>query len=302
MIKIGTRESDLAVFQARKVKQKLEALGFEAKLVIVKSEGDKDLITPLYEMGVQGIFTKTLDTALLNQHIDLAVHSLKDVPIQIAHGLCQAAVLPRDSPKDILVYKDNLDFLHNTTLSATIATSSLRRRAQWWHRYPQHQVENLRGNVNTRLKKLEIADWQGAIFAAAGLERLDLRPENSIDLDWMLPAPAQGAIAVFCRQTDTDSIKICNSFNDTSTALCTQIERQFLKTLMGGCSAPIGALATLEGSNMTFKGCVLSLDGREKLAIERTILLEDMGNFAQDCASELLKKGADKFIKNNNFK
>jgi hydroxymethylbilane synthase len=187
LLRIGTRDSQLAVWQASLVQQQLAVNGIESELIYIKSEGDIDLITPLYEMGVQGVFTKTLDAALLNNRIDIAVHSMKDLPTQLAQGLRQAAVLPRASHKDILVYKGEgqilLDTLgyHPTNLSheqwlthsepthlLTIATSSVRRKAQWLNRYPQHRIENLRGNVNTRLQKLQESKWNGAIFAGAG--------------------------------------------------------------------------------------------------------------------------------------
>ena len=196
VIRIGTRESQLAVRQATQVKDLLSQHGFTADLVYIKSEGDIDLKTPLYEMGVQGIFTRSLDIALLNNRIDIAVHSLKDVPTQLPKGIVTAAVLKRASYKDIVVYKGELpaalgewgNSAGNSPL--TIATSSIRRKAQWLNRYPNDSIENLRGNVNTRLQKLADSHWNGAIFAAAGLERIGLRPAQSIDLNWMLPAPA----------------------------------------------------------------------------------------------------------------
>ena len=242
-VKIGTRESELAVWQATHVQALLKQNSVDSQLVFIKSEGDINTVTPLYELGVQGVFTKALDAALLNDRIDLAVHSMKDVPTQPATGIRQAAVLKRASYKDILVFKgDRKSVEDELTLSPTtiyhspftIATSSIRRKAQWLHRYPGHQVEGIRGNVNTRLRKLKEADWNGVIFAAAGLERIDLRPENSIDLDWMVPAPAQGAITVSCRSTDHYSFNACRPLNDEATSICTKIERDFLRALLGG--------------------------------------------------------------------
>src|SRR6476469_5739000 len=213
-LRIGTRESQLAVWQATLVQNLLKESGVASELVYIKSEGDLDTVTPLYQLGVQGVFTKTLDAALLNKRIDLAVHSMKDVPTLLAHGIQQAAVLKRASYKDIFVYKIDANFLKDPYSTATIATSSIRRKAQWLHLFPKHQFENLRGNVNTRLRKVEENDWAGAIFAAAGLERINLRPQNSVDLDWMLPAPAQGAITIVCRDDDTFSLDVCNLLND----------------------------------------------------------------------------------------
>jgi hydroxymethylbilane synthase len=295
-IRIGTRDSQLAVWQASMVKQQLEAAGHPAELVFIKSEGDIDLVTPLYAIGVQGVFTRTLDAAMLSDRIDLAVHSMKDVPVQMARGICLAAILPRATAKDLLVYKGIPDFLENPAGIATIATSSLRRKAQWLHRFPNHQVENLRGNVNTRLKKVEDSDWNGAIFAAAGLDRIGVRPAHTIELDWMVPAPAQGAILVVRREEDVDLLKACESFHDAGTAACVHIEREFLSKLMGGCSTPVGARATINGWSLHFKGNVCSLDGKTSLTEEITVPLEEAAEIGQKAAEALLKRGAGALI------
>ncbi len=295
VIRIGTRESQLAVWQATQVQQLLAENNFQSELVYIKSEGDIDLHTPLYEMGVQGIFTRSLDIALLTDKIDIAVHSMKDVPTQLPKGIVQSAVLERASYKDLFVFNestakvngewsivnkdpDNFERLftfHHSPLTIdhspfTIATSSIRRKAQWLNRYPHHLIENLRGNVNTRLRKVSESNWQGAIFAAAGLERIGLRPQNSIELDWMLPAPAQGAIMVVCRDADDFCLDACQHFNHSHTALCTKIERDFLRILLGGCSTPISALAQVKNDSIIFKGNILSVDGKEKVEVEMT--------------------------------
>ena len=289
-MRIGTRESQLAVWQATQVKELLEKEGFSAELVFIKSEGDLDLKTPLYEMGVQGIFTRSLDIALLNNKIDIAVHSMKDVPTQLPEDVRQAAVLPRGPVRDLLVYKTDLHFL-DSSAPVQIATSSVRRRAQWLHKYPTHQLHNLRGNVNTRLRKLSEENWDAAIFAQAGLERISIRPEKSIVLDWMLPAPAQGAILVACRADDETSYLACQSLNDPDTALCTKIERDFLRTLLGGCSTPISALAEIEDGDVYFAGELLSLDGRQKVAIEKILPVELAATIGKTAAEELLDNG-----------
>jgi hydroxymethylbilane synthase len=304
VIRIGTRESQLAVWQATQVQNLLAQHGFAAELIYIKSEGDIDLKTPLYEMGVQGIFTRSLDIALLTGRIDIAVHSMKDVPTQLPKGIITAAVLKRASYKDLLVYKGELpEILSEERNSAshspltidhsplTIATSSIRRKAQWLNRYPHHTIDNLRGNVNTRLKKLAESHWNGAIFAAAGLERIGLRPEGSIELDWMLPAPAQGAIVVVCRENDKYAFDACQLFNDEHTALCTAIERDFLRALLGGCSTPISALASIVNGQVHFEGNILSLDGKEKATIEKTITINNSNNLGSIAAKELLANG-----------
>lgn len=294
IIRIGTRESQLAVWQATRVQELLAQHGAESEVVYIKSEGDIDLKTPLYEIGVQGIFTRSLDIALLNDRIDIAVHSQKDVPTQLPEGIVTCAVLKRHSYKDLLVYKGDVPSLLTQDAPLTIATSSIRRRAQWLNKYPLHNLENLRGNVNTRLKKLEEADWHGAIFAAAGLERINLRPAQSMELDWMLPAPAQGAIAVVCRENDMVAQESCRPFNDEATALCTKIERDFLRALLGGCSTPISALAQIEDDKIFFQGNILSPDGKEKAAIEKILPKEEGRDAGKKLAEELLKNGGRK--------
>ncbi|HEY1017522.1 MAG TPA: hydroxymethylbilane synthase [Sediminibacterium sp.] len=315
-LRIGTRDSQLAVWQATLVQQELRQRGVDAELIYIKSDGDIDLVTPLYELGVQGIFTKTLDAALLSNRIDIAVHSMKDVPTQLAKGLQQAAVLPRASYKDILVYKgdkdallDSLGFANGIWSAAgkknplpthhsplTIATSSVRRKAQWLNRYPDHILDNLRGNVNTRLRKLEESHWNGAIFAGAGLERIKLRPENSIDLDWMLPAPSQGAIMIACRANDTASFEAVQPLNDEHTAICTRIEKDFLRVLMGGCTTPISALAVIRNDKLLFRGNVLSLDGQQKAEIESEVPLSKVNGLGERSALSLLENGGEKII------
>jgi hydroxymethylbilane synthase len=296
-IKIGTRESELAVWQANLVKELLSKNNINAELVYVKSEGDIDLVTPLYAMGVQGVFTRTLDAALLNDRIDIAVHSMKDVPTQLPEGIRQAAILKRASYKDILVYQGEGEEIKSKVKNADskmcIATSSIRRKAQWLHRYPDHTIENLRGNVNTRLRKVvENIHWDGAIFAAAGLERINLRPDNSVELDWMLPAPAQGAIMVVCRSNDQFSFDGCRHFNDEETALCTKIERDFLSTLMGGCSTPISALAKMTDGGIRLNGNICSADGKKIIKIEKKVKVEDALELGIIAGKELLKDPA----------
>lgn len=292
IIRIGTRESQLAVWQANEVKRLLKLQGFEAELIYIKSEGDIDLKTPLYEMGVQGVFTRSLDLALLNNRIDLAVHSMKDVPTVLPIGLTQAAVLARASQKDLFVFKNNTNFLDDFSSSAVIATSSIRRKSQWLNRYPNHTIENIRGNVNTRLQKLQDQNWEGAIFAAAGLERIGVRPENSIDLNWMLPAPAQGAIMLVSRTDDNYILEACATINHPSTAMCTKIERDFLKTLLGGCSTPISAFAEIKDDHIFFKGNILSLDGKDKADIEMFEPIEmSTQDFGFKAAQKLLNNG-----------
>lgn len=294
IIRIGTRDSELALWQATTVQQKLEVLGYDTVLVPTKSIGDQVLDKPLYELGVTGIFTKTLDVALLNNEIDIAVHSMKDVPTQLPKGIVQAAVLKRANTHDILVHK-GLGFL-DVDRPATIATGSLRRKAQWLHRYPDHKVVDLRGNVNTRLIKLIENDWQGAIFAQAGLERIKLLPKDALLLDWMVPAPAQGAMVVAAKEEDAFSITALANLNDKNTEITTTIEREFLRTLEGGCTAPIGALAMIKDQSVHFEGVLFSLDGKQRIGVKKEAKLSEAKGLGQVCAQEVLKKGGDKLM------
>ena len=268
-IRIGTRDSELALWQAKTVQNQLKILGYPTEIVSTKSHGDIELSKPLYEMGVTGIFTKALDIALLNGEIDIAVHSMKDVPTALPEGIVVGAVLKRGNPHDVLVYKGDLSFLEAEI--ATIATSSLRRKAQWLHRYPHHKIENLRGNVNTRLQKLTDNPWNGAIFAAAGLERINKLPKKHLVLDWMLPAPAQGAIVVVVREDNVALQKKLLPLHDDYTYIATQLERDFLRALEGGCTAPIGAFAEFKDDKLYFKGGLWSEDGKEASVIDEVL-------------------------------
>lgn len=292
-IRIGTRDSELALWQANTVKSKLEALGYKTELLPVKSTGDLNLDQPLYEMGITGIFTKTLDVAMVRNQIDIAVHSMKDVPTRLPHGIIQGAVLPRANVSDILIHK-GLEFLSG---DGTIATGSLRRKAQWLNRYPHHQVENLRGNVNTRLQKLEDNDWNGAVFAAAGLERINLKPENFINLDWMIPAPAQGAMLIVAKENDEFCKETVAKLNDEHTEVCVEIEREFLQVLEGGCTAPIGALATIKEETVEFTGALFSLDGKIKLEEKASFSLKNYKNQGKKAAKSILSNGGKELMR-----
>jgi hydroxymethylbilane synthase len=296
IIRIGTRDSELALWQAHTVEKKLNDLGYKTQIIAVKSQGDILLDKPLYELGITGIFTKTLDIAMINGEIDIAVHSMKDVPTALPKGIVQAAVLERANSLDILVHKGNLDFLNE---SATIATGSLRRQAQWLNKYPNHKVVDLRGNVNTRMQKLNDNDWSGAVFAAAGLERINLKPGNYINLDWMIPAPAQGAMVVVAMEKDNFSLDALTQLNDIETEIVTYIERQFLRTLEGGCTAPIGALVQYneEEDTLHFQGALFSLDGKVKMEIDKTVPIEEWKKLGFNMAKEILENGGAELMK-----
>lgn len=292
VIRIGTRDSELALWQAKTVQKALEQTGHQTELVPVKSTGDLNLDQPLYEMGITGIFTKTLDVAMIKGDVDIAVHSMKDVPTALPKGIVEGAVMKRANTLDILVHKGT-EFLEG---EGKIATGSLRRKAQWLNRYPKHEVTDLRGNVNTRLQKLEDNEWNGAIFAAAGLERIEVLPENYINLNWMLPAPAQGAMLIVAMENDDYCRKALSALNHEESQICVHIEREFLRTLEGGCTAPIGALAKVMDGNIHFKGALFSLDGTQKFETEKIVPVGEHNQLGKNAALEMLNSGADKLM------
>ncbi len=293
VIRIGTRDSELALWQAVTVEKKLNDLGYKTEIIAVKSQGDILLDKPLYELGITGIFTKTLDIAMINGSVDIAVHSMKDVPTALPKGIVQAAVLERANVFDILVHKGSVAFLET---NATIATGSLRRQAQWLNKYPHHNLVDLRGNVNTRMQKLQDNSWNGAIFAAAGLERINLKPESYLNLDWMIPAPAQGAMVVVAMGNDNYCLDAVSELNDIEAEVCTHIERQFLKTLEGGCTAPIGAIATIVEDDIVFKGALFSLDGSQKIAVEKIVPIPEWKKLGFYSAKEVLENGGQQIM------
>lgn len=307
MIRIGTRDSKLAVWQAEMVAAALASTGTPTEIVFIKTEGDLVLDTPLPLMGGKGVFTKALDEALLAGRIDIAVHSHKDIPTQMPAGLIIAAVFKREDPRDVLVLRQGHplsapEFMYQDDAQGVIATSSIRRSGQWLHRFPQHQTTDIRGNVQTRLRKLDSSTWDGAIFAAAGLKRLGLEDRISAYLDWMIPAPAQGAVAVMARKADMHVFDALEAHHDVETGLCVQSERACLRRLEGGCSAPIGVYVkkSADGSVFELKASVLSPDGVVNLEAQFKAPAKDpesivrMGTHAADT---LLKDGAGALLK-----
>ncbi|MEX0594269.1 MAG: hydroxymethylbilane synthase [Balneolaceae bacterium] len=295
-LRIGTRDSELAMWQATHVAALLNADGKETELHPIKSEGDLDLSTPLGEMGGKGVFTKALDLALLDGTIDLAVHSFKDLPTQQPHPLAVAAVLEREDPADVLVAPNGDSFIEDSDVPAVIATSSHRRKAQWLHRFPSHEVVPIRGNVQTRLGKIESEKRDGAIFAAAGLLRVGLEKVITRHLDWMVPAPAQGALAVMVREEDREIGSIVERLDDADTRLCTETEREVLTRLEAGCSAPLGAYAWLEGEELVLHAVVLTLDGSLQYDLEMRAPAVDPNRLGFRMADALLEQGAHELM------
>mgnify|MGYP002814273889 CR=1 FL=1 len=284
----------LALWQANHVADKLQIEGYSTELVLIQSEGDKVLDKPLPLMGGKGIFTKALDDALHNGEIDIAVHSFKDIPTELPEGIALGAVLERENPADVIVCRKGIDFLNKET--AIVATSSNRRKSQWLQRYPKHKMVDIRGNVGTRIQKLKDSNWDAAIFAAAGLIRLNLEHEIGQSLDWMLHAPAQGAVAVVYPDGDEAIFNCLQGLNHLETAACTLAERDFLNELSGGCSAPVGAKVHIEEGEMHFHGVVLDTEGKEKIEIELSKSLEEAQGIGREAAQLAIAQGADDLI------
>ncbi len=293
MIRIGTRNSPLAMWQAKEVEQKLQNLGYETVLVPVLSSGDKNLNQPLYSLGITGVFTKDLDVALLNNEIDIAVHSLKDVPTILPQNIEVSAVLERDFPQDVLVRKSSSK--NKDLAELKIATSSLRRRAFWSEKFPNTQFSDIRGNVQTRLKKLEEGDFDATIFSLAGIKRMEMELEFEM-LDFMISAPSQGVVAISSRVDDVETKAILQKINHKTTQICVEIERNFLRTLEGGCTAPIGAIAVFEENKIKFSGRLNSLDGSKTINVVEEFEYDDSENYGKKFAEFVLENGGKEMM------
>ena len=292
-LKIGTRNSPLALWQAYEVESKLKTLGFETEIVPIISSGDKNLNQPLYALGITGVFTKDLDIALLNKEIDIAVHSLKDVPTQLPHNIQISAVLERDFPEDVLVRNDDSEPLDIEVLK--IATSSLRRRAFWLKEYPETEFADIRGNVQTRLKKLDDGIANATIFSLAGIKRMNLDITYE-QIPFLLQAPSQGVVAI-ASLSDNDKLnERLKTISHKETEICVTIEREFLKTLEGGCTAPIGAKAEMLDGQIRFIGRLCSLDGKNCIETDEIFDWNDSENFGEKIALKVLENGGKELM------
>lgn len=299
MIRIGSRGSALALWQSRHVRALLQQAhpGLEIDIEIINTIGDKILDVPLAKIGDKGLFTKELDRALLDERVDFAVHSLKDVPTRIEPGLVLAAVSEREDSSDALITAPSAPTsLEELPSGARIGTSSLRRRAQLLARRPDLQVLDLRGNVDTRLAQVAGGKYDAIILALAGLKRLGFGDRVSQVLggsDW-LPAVGQGALGIICRANDADTQSVLAMLNDDATARAVQAERAFLRELEGGCQVPIAARATADTSRVVLHGLVASLDG---IRILRDQLSgTDSEAVGRDLAQQLLQQGAGEIL------
>lgn len=293
-IRIGTRKSPLALWQANLVEKKLNEFQIPTEIVPISSEGDLNLKQPIYQLGITGVFTRSLDIALLNHQIDIAVHSLKDVPTLLPEGIELSGFMKRGNPHDILVYKSDDIFQKE---KRTIATGSLRRTSFWLQKYPQDSVVDLRGNVQLRIQKLVESNWDGAIFAYAGLDRSEILNELVAKnlkfkiLDWMIPAPSQGIVGI----TSRSGFEM-PEISDENSKISANIERQFLNVLEGGCTAPIGAYAEIQDEKIIFKGAILSLDGQKTISVDEVFPTSNFENKGKELAEKCLEKGAKELI------
>ncbi len=282
------------MWQTNLVKKKLEDSSVSCEIKIIKSFGDIDLKTPIYSMGITGVFTKELDQALLNQEIDVAVHSLKDVPTRLAEEICIGAILKRGKWEDIVLWK-NIECKSKKVRS--VATGSLRRKFQWKLKYPNDKIVPIRGNIPSRIKKLKTdSKIDGIFFASAALSRLKIYQKNEETLDNFLPAPCQGFIVATCLKENKFIIETLNKINNNKSSICSEIERDFLRTLEGGCSAPIGAIAEVKGEVIDFKGGVFSMKGEQPKIIEALLKIDERNRAGKRLANEVLRNGGKKYI------
>ena len=299
VIRLGTRDSQLAMWQTHWVQQKLHELFPEIDLEIIslKTKGDKILDVPLAKIGDKGLFTKELDQALLDSQIDLAVHSLKDVPTHLPDGLIIGAVTERWDACDVFISKGNVLIL-DLPQGAQIATSSLRRKSQLLHLRPDFQIVDIRGNLNTRFRKFDESDWSGMILAAAGVERLGFadRITQRLTDEVMLPAVGQGSFAVMCRKDDSAVYDLIQKLNHVPSERATTAERALLRHLEGGCQIPIGAKAIVQDNQLALKACVGSLDGQTLYRSELTGLAAQPEAVGIELADTLIHMGASKIL------
>lgn len=287
-IRIGTRNSALAMWQAKEVARQLQNLNYLTEIVPILSSGDKNLNQPLYSLGITGVFTRDLDIALLNDEIDIAVHSLKDVPTQLPQHILLVAHLERDYPQDVLIRKESARYKEHHDLK--LATSSLRRRAFWLKNYPNTHFSDIRGNIQTRLQKLQDQDFDATILSLAGIKRMDMQIEYEM-MPMMIPAASQGVVSVAGHQEKTEIKEILQQINHQETQICVEIERNFLSTLEGGCTAPIGAFAEKFGNEIRFRGALCSLDGKNYIGIEEDFQWNEEEDFGAKLAQKILENG-----------
>jgi hydroxymethylbilane synthase len=296
--RIGTRGSTLALWQANHVKKLLEAAGtLQAEIITIKTSGDQDQESSISQIGTKGVFIKELEEALLDKRIDLAVHSMKDVPTEIPEGLTITAILKRDEVRDCLVCKFGHK-LAKLPRSAKVGTSSVRRRAQLLRNRPDLDIRELRGNIDTRLRKLDDCEYHAIVLAKAGLDRLGLgwRSAEVLTTEVMLPAVGQGALGIETRADDEESKNVAIALADPNSRACVTAERALLAELEGGCQVPLGAWASIEAGFLTLDACVVSPDGSEYIRLSRFGSMQAAETIGKKLGEEFRAAGADKIL------
>lgn len=297
IIRLGTRGSQLAMWQSNWVKAELEKRGHRVELVPIKTEGDV-ATGSLAQIGGQGLFTKRLQIALQTGEVDLAVHSLKDLPTEDADGLSIAAVPPRETTNDAFISTDYAS-VDDLPPNAVIGTGSVRRAAQLLHLRSDLKIKDIRGNVDTRLKKLDTEDYDAIILAAAGLTRLgwDDRITTVFTEDQLLPAVGQGALGLETRSDDTATVDAVHQLNHGDSFSRAMAERHMLRALFAGCLAPVGAKTHVTGDRLTLTGTVLSRDGQQKLIVQQSTDATDYQTLGKAVATALFDQGAEAILR-----
>ena len=289
-LRIGTRKSKLALWQANYVKERLESRGYSVELVLITTTGDKILDAPLAKIGGKGLFVKEIEEALLRGDIDLAVHSLKDVPMVLPEGLILGAITEREEPFDVLISRDGRR-LQELPEGAKVGTSSLRRQVQIKRKRPDLRVETLRGNVDTRLRKLEEGLYDAIVLAYAGVKRMGFEERVSQVLEDFIPAVGQGSLAIEIRQEDQRVYEAIAFLDHRESRIRAECERAFLRELQGGCQVPIGAYAWLEGEKLKLKAFISDLEGRRFLEGVEEGDLHQAEQIGKKLARRLLEEG-----------
>ena len=289
-LRIGTRKSKLALWQANYVKERLESKGYSVELVLITTTGDKILDAPLAKIGGKGLFVKEIEEALLRGDIDLAVHSLKDVPMVLPEGLILGAITEREEPFDVLISRDGRR-LQELPEGAKVGTSSLRRQVQIKRKRPDLRVETLRGNVDTRLRKLEEGLYDAIVLAYAGVKRMGFEERVSQVLEDFIPAVGQGSLAIEIRQEDKRVYEAIAFLDHRESRIRAECERAFLRELQGGCQVPIGAYAWLEGEKLKLKAFISDLEGKRFLEGVEEGDLHQAEQVGKKLARRLLEEG-----------
>ena len=299
VIKVGTRDSALAMWQTKYVIKQLQKVtdDYTFEIVAVKTKGDKILDVSLAKVGDKGLFTKELEVAMLQKETDLAVHSMKDVPTQLVEGLTIGAILKREDPRDVIISPKGYTFA-TLPKGAKVGTSSLRRKAQVKNLRPDLEICDIRGNLNTRMRKMNEENFDALILAAAGVIRMGWKEQISeyLPVDISLPAVSQGAIGVECRGDDEEILKLLSLVNDDITAICVKSERALLNELEGGCQIPIAAHGIIEGDNLILDGLVASLDGSRLIRERLSGSKENGEEIGRQLAQKLTALGADEIL------